>query len=155
MDAVRRGDAIEVAAHAELTADVPTAWRVLTQYDRYASFIPDLALSRTMQRNGTTAIVEQKGEARFLFFRYPLEVRLEIAETPPRSVRSRAIGGNLRELSGHYQLVPSIDGSRLDYTGRIVLAEAAPHFVHITAVRLNIARQFEALVREIERQAVQ
>src|SRR5262245_50017279 len=68
VNAVRRGAAIEIAAHANLAADIPTAWRVLTEYDRYPDFIPDLAVSRIRERHGATAIVEQKGEARFLFF---------------------------------------------------------------------------------------
>lgn len=98
VDAVRRGEAIEISARAELRVNVETAWRVLTDYDRYATFVPDLAVSRVVMRDAQTAIVEQRGEARFLSLRYPLEVWLAVAEVPYRSVRSRAIAGNFREL---------------------------------------------------------
>jgi len=151
VDAARSGGAIDVSAHADLDVDVGTAWQVLTDYDRYASFIPGLAVSRVVTRDATSAIVEQKGEARFLFFRYPIEVRLAVAEVPLRSVTSHAIGGNLRELRGRYELEPLSRGVRLHYTGRIVLAEDPPGLIDVTAVRLNVARQFEALVHEIER----
>jgi hypothetical protein len=153
VDAVRRGEAIEISAQADLHADVHTAWRVLTDYDRYASFIPDLAVSRVLARDVRTAIVEQRGEARFLFLRYPLEVRLAIAEVPYRSVRSRSIAGNFRELQGLYELEPFPGGLRLLYSGRMVLSEGPPGLLDLTVVRLNAARQFEALVREIDRRA--
>lgn len=155
VDASRRGDAIEVVAYAELAVDAATAWRVLTDYDGYARFIPDLAVSRVVARDGPRSIVEQKGAARFLFFRYPLEVRLAVTETPQRTVQSHAVGGNVREMVGRYDIAPRAAGIRFDYTGRIVLAEDGPGLFDVIAVRLNIARQFEALVREIERQAAQ
>jgi len=153
VDAVRRGSAIEISAHADLDTDARTAWQVLTDYDHYATFIPDLAVSRVVARDAGTAIVEQKGEARFLFFRYPLEVQLEVAEVPFRSVRSQAIGGNLRELRGRYEIEPLAGGIRLNYVGRMVLAEEPPRPWDLAAARLAIARQFEALVREIDRRS--
>jgi len=153
LDAVRRGEAIEISAHAELHVDVHTAWRVLTDYDGYASFIPDLRVSRVLERNARSAIVEQRGEARFLFLRYPLEVRLVVAEVPYRSVRSRSIAGNVRELQGLYELEPVPGGLRLQYSGRVVLSDGPPGLFDVTVVRLNAARQFEALVREIDRRA--
>jgi ribosome-associated toxin RatA of RatAB toxin-antitoxin module len=153
VDASRRGAAIVVSAHADLHADVRTAWRVLTDYDRYASFIPDLTVSRVVSRGPGSAVVEQRGEARFLFLSYPLEVRLAVAETPYRSVRSRAIAGNFRELVGRYELEPIGGGLRLVYSGRMVLGDAPPGLLDVFVIRRNVARQFEALVREIDRRA--
>ncbi len=153
VDTARRGDALEISAHADLTADLPTAWRVLTDYGRYPNFIPDLAVSRVVSRGERSAIVEQKGEARFLFLHRPIEVRLAIAETPLRSVSAHAIGGNVRAFDGRYELVSLPSGVRLNYVGRIVLADAPPGPIDSLVVRLNVARQFAALAREIDRQS--
>lgn len=46
INAELQGDAIDIHASAMLNADVTTAWRVLTDYDRCAEFIPDLNVSR-------------------------------------------------------------------------------------------------------------
>jgi methyl coenzyme M reductase subunit C-like uncharacterized protein (methanogenesis marker protein 7) len=46
-----QGDAIDIHASAMLNADAATAWRVLTDYDRYAEFIPDLRVSRVVARD--------------------------------------------------------------------------------------------------------
>jgi len=153
VDAARHGAAIVVSAHADLRADVRTAWQVLTDYDHYASFIPDLTVSRVVSRGPRSAVVEQRGEARFLFLSYPLEVRLAVAEIPYRSVRSRAIAGNFRELVGLYELEPTPGGLRLVYSGRMVLGEEPPGLLDVIVIRRNVARQFEALVREIDRRA--
>ena len=51
VEARREGDAVIVEAHALLHVDLETAWNVLTDYDRYAEFIPDLKSSRTVSRS--------------------------------------------------------------------------------------------------------
>ena len=43
VESERDGEAVNIRAKADLKADVATAWRVLTDYDRYVEFIPDLA----------------------------------------------------------------------------------------------------------------
>jgi hypothetical protein len=58
----------------------------------------------------------------------------------------------LRSLTSNYALTPVPSGTRLDYLGRV-----APGFelfgrIEQSAVEHNIARQFQALADEIERQ---
>jgi ribosome-associated toxin RatA of RatAB toxin-antitoxin module len=96
----RDEDAVIVQAQADLDAPLQTAWRVLTDYDHYAQFIPDLKSSRVLARSGNTAIVEQKGEAGFFLYPFPLEVTFSVTEVPDTAVRSRAISGTFKEMSG-------------------------------------------------------
>jgi ribosome-associated toxin RatA of RatAB toxin-antitoxin module len=152
LDAERAGDAIDIRASVMLDVDAATAWRVLTDYDRYAEFIPDLHLSRVVARHGATVTVEQSGDAAIWLFKVPLKITFEIKETPPNSLQSRAVAGSLRALMSSYALTPAGRGVRLDYAGRV-----APGFdlfgpIEQTAVQHNIARQFQALADEIDRQ---
>ncbi len=151
--AERRGEGVEIHAHALLGADAASAWRVLTDYDRYAEFIPDLRMSRVIARRGTTVTVEQAGDARLWLLRTPLDITFEITESPPYGVQSRAVAGSLRALESRYLLTPASSGVHLDYTGDI--ASGFERFGHIEqyAVRHNVARQFQALADEIERRA--
>src|SRR4051794_14160159 len=48
--ATRNGEAIDVVASARLTTDIETAWKVLTDYGRYATFIPNLRMSQVLAR---------------------------------------------------------------------------------------------------------
>jgi ribosome-associated toxin RatA of RatAB toxin-antitoxin module len=153
IDAERNGDTIDIRASAVLKADAATSWRVLTDYDRYTEFIPELRESRVVARRDATVTVEQSGDAALWLFRIPLHITFEIQETPPRSLQSRAVAGGLRALRSRYVLTPVGLGMRLDYVGHV-----APGFelfgpIEQTVVENNVARQFQALADEIERQS--
>lgn len=150
VSAERQGDTIDIQASASLQADAETAWRVLTAYDRYTDFIPDLRTSRVVARRGATVTVEQSGDARVWLVPIPLDITFEVVESPPGGLRSHAISGSLRTLESSYVLTPTAPGVRLDYVGHI-----APGFeffgaIELYAVKQNVARQFQALVDEIE-----
>lgn len=151
VQAERRDEAFFVEAVAVFPADPRVAWQVLTDYDRYADFIPDLRSSRVVGRSAAGTVVEQRGHAGFLFIRIPLEVRYLVEETPYRSVRSRAIGGDFREMEGTYDVSPVPGGLRLAYSGRLVPGFMMPPLFGTMAVRLSVERQFAAMVREIVR----
>jgi len=150
----RNGDMIDIHASAVLDADGATAWRVLTDYGRYPEFIPDLRSSRVVARRAATVTVEQSGDAVLWLFRLPMEITFEIEEAAPTRLHSRAVAGTLRALTSSYVLAPEAAGTRLDYVGH-----ATPGFRLLgpferTAVERNVARQFQALVDEMERQSV-
>jgi ribosome-associated toxin RatA of RatAB toxin-antitoxin module len=151
VDARRDGDAVVVRASAVLTTAVAQAWRVLTDYDRYAQFVPDLRSSRVVARNGNVAIVDQKGEAGFFLYRYPVEVRLEVTEVPIERVSSRALAGNFKEMVGIYELSPEGEAVRFLYSGRLVPSFRLPPLIGVAAVRSAAEKEFTALVREIHR----
>lgn len=152
--AERKGDTIDIHASAQLQADGETAWRVLTAYDRYADFIPDLRTSRIVARQGAIATVEQSGDARVGLFPVPLDVTLEIVEFPPTGLRSHAISGTLRELENSYTLTPGKQGLVLDYVGHVAPGLAFFGPIELQAVKQDVSRQFQALTDEIERQSV-
>ena len=153
VDAERRGETIEIRATAELKADSATAWRVLTNYDRYPEFIPDLRASRVVACRGATVTVEQTGDATLWLLRFPLAITFEITEFPPNRLQSRGVAGSLRAISSSYWLTPASAGVRLDYAGHV-----APGFelfgpLEQIAVQQSVARQFQALADEIERRS--
>lgn len=150
--AERNGEVIDIHATALLAADGATTWRVLTDYGRYPEFIPDLHSSYVVARRAATVTVEQSGDAVLWLFRMPLDVTFEIQEAAPDRLNSRAVGGTLRALTSNYALAPEAAGTRLDYVGH-----ATPGFRLLgpferVAVERNVARQFQALADEIERQ---
>lgn len=147
----RHGDTIDIRASAVLNTDIATAWRVLTDYDRYTEFIPDLRASRVVARHGATVTVDQSGDAQLWLFKMPLDITFEIDESPPHRVQSRAVAGSLRALASSYVLTPAASGIRLDYAGRIAPGFELFGSIEQSVVEQNIARQFQALADEIER----
>jgi ribosome-associated toxin RatA of RatAB toxin-antitoxin module len=153
VDAERDGESIDIRASAVLNADAATAWQVLTDYGRYTDFVPDLHLSRVVARRGATVTVEQSGDAALWLFRMPLDITFEINEIPPYRLQSRAVAGSLRALTSSYALTPAASGLRLDYVGRAAPGYALFGRIEQAVIEHNVARQFQALADEIERQS--
>jgi len=147
----RDGEMVHIHARASLNSDMATAWRVLTDYERYVEFIPDLRTSRVIARTGSKVTVAQSGDAVWLF-RWPLDVTFEINENPPDRLQSRAVAGSLQSLVSSYELTSDGSGTRLDYNGDVEAGFALFGRIEQAAVERNVARQFKALADEIERQ---
>jgi hypothetical protein len=146
------GAAVIVEAQARLHAPLHLIWEVLTGYDRYAEFVPDLQSSRVLSRDHDTALVEQRGTAGFFLFRFPLEVQQAVTEVPFERVTCEAVAGNSGTVRV-YELFPGrSDGDvvRLAYRG-LVPAFRLPPLIGLPALRASVERQFGALVREVER----
>ena len=60
--ASRSGDVLQVEASAEFEGSLDSAWQVLTDYGRFAEFVPALQMSRVISRDRDSVVVEQKGE---------------------------------------------------------------------------------------------
>jgi ribosome-associated toxin RatA of RatAB toxin-antitoxin module len=152
LDVERGADTIDVRASAVLKVDAATAWRVLTDYDRYVAFIPDLRFSRVVSRHGATVTVEQSGDAALWALKVPVQITFEIDETAPNRLRSRSVAGSLRALTSCYELTPVASGMRLDYVGHVTPRFELLGQIEQAAVERTVARQFQALADEIERQ---
>lgn len=147
----RHGEVIDIRASAVLRADAATAWRVLTDYNRYPEFIPDLRSSRVTARQGATVTVEQSGDASLWRLHMPIEITFEITEIPPSQLNSRAVAGSLRWLASNYTIHWTRDGLRLDYVGHVIPGWEMLGWIEQSVIQQNISRQFQALADEIER----
>jgi hypothetical protein len=111
VEARRREEALEVvcrahargAARAHL-ADADRLWPL-------AEFIPGMRKSRVVSRNGRVSVVEQSGEARFLFVSYPIEVTLSSTERPPLCDRRGPAERQPQALDGAYRIEPQAAGA--------------------------------------------
>jgi ribosome-associated toxin RatA of RatAB toxin-antitoxin module len=153
VEALRKGEFIEVRAHATVEAPLSIVWATLTDYDRLPEFIPGLRKSKVISRKGPSVVVEQSGEARFLMFTFPIDVTLEAVEHPPSSIKVRALSGNLRHFEGGYQVEPVPGSNRigLRWVGTIIPDVSLPPLIGEVVMRMRIEDQFVGMVREIER----
>ena len=153
VDATRRGEALEVVCHAVLEAPVDLVWQTLTDYNRLAEFIPGMRRSRVIEQRGAVSVIEQSGEARFLFLTFPIEVTLSSHERPPHAIEAVMLKGNLKRLQGTYRIEPQRGGRVvLSWTG-VIEAVSMPPLLGEIVLRGNIEDQFRGMVREIDRRA--
>jgi len=147
----RHGDSFEVNASAEIAVSVAEAWKVLTDYDRLAEFIPGMLESRVVSRDGSNVVVDQRGETSLLFLTFPMRVRLAIEEQPYVRIASIAIAGNFKELTGVYLLQAHDTGMRLRYEGKFTPDFGFPPLLGTLIVRNTAEKRFSAMVYEIEK----
>jgi ribosome-associated toxin RatA of RatAB toxin-antitoxin module len=146
--------AVSIRIKALVHAHYPVIWGTLTDYDQLAQFVPGMKSSRTIERRGAVAVVEQKGVAEVLIFTYPIEVTVESTESPPDNISVRVIKGNLKRLDGGYRLerVPGSEtGYMLSWRGVIEPAFSLPSLLTVPLMRSTLERHFQAMLREIER----
>jgi hypothetical protein len=151
VDAKRSGETFRVEASAEFEGTLARAWQVLTDYGRFAEFVPDLQVSRVLSRERNSVLVEQKGAARLLFWSYPMDVRLAVTEYPYERVVSRSVSGNFREMQNAYTLEMRSGEVRLRYSGHMVPDFYVPPLIGTLALRHSVESTFRALVYEMER----
>ena len=156
VEATRRGPAVEIRAHAVIEASYAVVWSTLTDYNRLAEFIPGMKKSRIVEQSGNAVTVEQLGEARFLFFSFPIDVTVVSTARPPDALDIRVLKGNLKRLDGGYRIEQVAPGRIvLRWNGLIEPDAILPPLLGEAVMRSNIEDQFTGMVREIEKREAQ
>ena len=148
-----RDGSVYVETEATIAATFETIWEALTDYDRLSNFIPGMKFSRLLRYEGSTAFVEQKGSAKFLFFELPIEVVVRSIEDRPHTIRIELEEGTLERLSGGYQLRNAGRENlwKLSWSGYIEPSMPIPNFLTERLIRNDLRAQFEGMVIEIQR----
>lgn len=151
----RAGEGVEVRVQALVAAPRETAWAVLTDYDHAADIVPGMTGSRVVRREGNVAIVEQTGDAGFIFAP-DIALTLRVDETPPERVDMVAVAGSFRRFGAHCELEavePRL--TRIAYRASFETEHWVPPFVGPLVMRSRVRTQFDAWLHEMERRAGQ
>lgn len=148
-----RGSAVSVDIKATVTAPHALIWSTLTDYGHLAEFIPGMQSSKITERRGSTAIVEQRGEAGFLVFSYGIDVVVASTEYHPDTIEIRVLKGNLKRLDGRYQVERGEkEGTwTVRWVGLIEPSIPLPQFLNVRLIRSSLVDQFRGMIDEIER----
>jgi ribosome-associated toxin RatA of RatAB toxin-antitoxin module len=147
----KNGETYFVVAHSSLAADRDTVWRVLTDYEAYPAFVPNLSLSRLV--NLDPRQVEQKGEFGILFFRRQVHATLEIEEWPRSRILFRSVEGNLRSLETKLTIESEGAHMTISYESKIVPDFWLPPLIGGAILRAAIREKLQAVAEEIEGRA--
>ncbi|HJV93740.1 MAG TPA: SRPBCC family protein [Azonexus sp.] len=140
-------------ASLSLQASVPPALalEVLTDFDHMAEFVPNLTASRIVSHSGNVYRIAQQGRASFgpLGFRFDSERQVEVQADG--RLLSKALSGSPKYLRSELRVQAVGAGSRLDYRIEVIPELWAPAVLGVSFMRHELAEQFTALVREMER----
>lgn len=142
---------VKVEASQVLQADADTVWATLTDYNKLATFIPDMVSSRLISPPGAPKRVEQIADAGLFAFVMPDHVVLLMEESPNRMIRFRSVSGKVLAMTGEWQIIGDNAPVTLVYRSRIIPIAPLPPLVSDYFVEDEVKKRFEAVGREAER----
>ena len=145
----------EVTAKMTVNADLARSWKVLTDYNRLAEFVPNLSRSQLNSSEGNEHIVTQNGFAKFLFIRQHIDLVLRVTEQPMQAIDIRLVSGNMREYQARWELQaqqPEDDGrTRISYAGIIAPDFYVPTLFGAALMKSDLRNMLNAVQAEIEK----
>jgi len=129
----------------------PIALEVLTDFEHMAEFVPNLSVSKVLAHEGRIFRIFQQGRANFGPLSFDFESERQIEVFPDGRLLSRGISGTSRYLRSELAIASLNDGIRLDYRIEMVPDRWLPPGIAIYFIRHELAEQFMALGREMER----
>lgn len=143
---------INVVAATTVNADANAVWATLTDYNRLASYVPGMTMSRLVSApNAVPKLLEQQGEGGLASFVMPDHVVFAIYEKPKKEIgfRSTSMGATMR---GQWE-IRGTGGSPvvLVYRAQVIPLLPPPPILTDGYVQGEVKLRMEALAKEAER----
>lgn len=109
---LKKGEVIFLGKEGEYTSRIlakstmDNAWRVLTDYEHFAEFLPGVISSQLVENNGDRKVFEQINQIKTLVFSIESRVKIATTETYPQGIAFKAIAGDLKTMDGTWLLEP-------------------------------------------------
>lgn len=146
-------DATVIRISAEIATKVnrKIAWQVLSDYNHWAEFVPDLLVSRVVSQPGQPLLIEQRGRIPWMPA-FPLVVIAQVEENPYKGLRFQRVAGNVKALEGEWR-IKGRSRVRLIYHSTVDLGFPLPPQMSLEIFRIDAKNRLEAMAREMERRA--
>lgn len=140
---------VRITAEIRTTVNRDIAWKVLSDYDHWAEFVPDMIVSRVVSRPGEPLLVEQRGVVPWMP-NFPLVVIASVQETPGRGLKFQRVAGNLRAIEGEWQ-IQGRSRVRLVYRSTVEPGFPLPPQMSTEIFRHDAKVKLEAMAQEMAR----
>jgi hypothetical protein len=146
---IGEGFVVDLVMRAPLPREL--AYEVLTDFEHMANWVPNVAESRVVKREGNRTTVEQQGLARFGLLSFPYVTVREVELAAPASIRSTQVTGSMKRLTSLMRLSSEGGETRLDYHAEFVPSAVAAKVLTRAFVEHEFREQFEAIIAEMVR----
>lgn len=140
-------------AHLSLRVGVPPtlALEVLTDFDHMAAFVPNLLSSRVLSHTGNIYRIAQQGKASFGPFSFSFESERRIELHADGRLISQALSGSTKHMRSELAVQGAAGGTSINYQIEMAPDRWLPSGIGTSFMRHELAEQFTALAREMER----
>ena len=129
-------------------------WEVLTDYSALKGVVSSVQASCVLSREGSTVLVEQVAQGRFLFFKKSFRLLLNVKEQPQTGLLFNGFAGQpFKVYRGSWNL--DEEGGQVIVTYRLDVSQGdmAPRFIERGLFKDNAASLMQELKAEIGRRA--
>ncbi|MEW9897044.1 SRPBCC family protein [Chitinivorax sp. PXF-14] len=140
---------VDCVMHTDVSQDA--AWAVLTDFEHMVRFVPNVHESHVLERHGEQLRVQQKGVARYGVLSFSFESLRDIELKPISEIRSRAVGGNVKQMEGTTQLSHDAGGTTIVFHSTSVPGVWVPPMLGLAFVRNEVAEQFHGMLLEMQK----
>lgn len=133
---------------------VQTAWNVLTDYNRFSSFIPSVAESRVLQSNGNRKVFEQVNVIRVFPFTRRSRVVISSVESYPQQIAFSLVEGDVESLQGVWR-IQSRGNNQVLITHQVTVdpGSSPTRGLFFNVYKSTLASTLAALKQEMERRS--
>jgi hypothetical protein len=143
---------VSIQAATVVNADANVVWETLTDYNRLASFVPGMTMSRVISApNAPRKLVEQKGDGGMLALVIPDHVILAVDERPYARIGFRSVSGWVTSMRGEWIISGDRAPVKVGYRAHVVPAIPPPPLLTDDYVQGEIRVRMDAVAREAER----
>ncbi len=130
-----------------INAPIEKVFDVITQYEKYGEFLPEVKEVRTSGRQGNEVNVHYKVDV-VKTIKYTIRVK---EERPTRMSWSFVEGEFMKDNKGHWLLEPAGEGkTKATYTVEMALGALVPKTVVNALVETSLPKMLEAFKRRAE-----
>lgn len=97
----------------ETTGKIDKAWQVLTDYDNFERFMPNIASSKIISSKGDRLVFEQVNVVDLWLIKQEFTVQIEAIKTKPNTIDFKIVDGDLKKLVGRWQIKETSPGKIL------------------------------------------
>jgi ribosome-associated toxin RatA of RatAB toxin-antitoxin module len=106
VDGAEGNQVYQITSSGTVAATPAVVWRILTDYNHLADYLPNLKSARVVSRDGDSLIVEQLGTARFLFFSRTIRLVVQVHERAPDRIDISLVDGDMKVYRASWELSP-------------------------------------------------
>jgi ribosome-associated toxin RatA of RatAB toxin-antitoxin module len=144
-----------------ISTTVDNAWQVLTDYKRFAEFLPGVVSSELLESNGDRKVFEQINKIKTLVFSIESRVKVATIESYPKQIAFKAIDGDLKTMNGTWVLepvspYPSAPPDQVLVTHKVMVepAKAPSDGIFYSIYEDRLQETLKAIKTETERRSV-
>ncbi|MEM9273737.1 MAG: SRPBCC family protein [Cyanobacteria bacterium P01_F01_bin.143] len=101
---ILKGEKGDYAAQVIANGNLDVAWEVLTDYNNFQNFLPNIVSSKVIQESGDRKIFEQINKVDLWLFEEQFTVQIASTENKPQKIEFQIVEGDLEQLQGTWQI---------------------------------------------------